>query len=114
MIRLIRLAFWAAALFALVMAALPRPPELHVWDKWQHMAAFVVLTVLGRAAYPRLGWTKLMLALVAFGGLIELVQMLPEIHRDSQLSDWLADIIAVVAALAAAGLIERIRRARAD
>lgn len=114
MTRLIRLAFWAAASFALVMAALPRPPELHVWDKWQHMAAFVVLTVLGRVAYPRFGWTKLMLALVAFGGFIELVQMVPEIHRDSQLSDWLADIFAVVVAFAVVGLVERFLGARAD
>ncbi len=55
-----------------------------------------------------------MLALVAFGGFIELGQMVPEIHRDSQLSDWLADIFAVVVAFAVVGLVERFLGARAD
>jgi len=107
---LFRIAFWVAALFAFVMAVLPHPPELHVWDKLQHMSAFFVLTALGRAAYPRLGWTKLLLALAAFGGLIELAQMVPEIHRDSQLSDWLADDAAIAATLAVVLLLERIHR----
>ena len=114
MLRLIRIAFWGATLFALAMAALPRPPDLHVWDKWQHMAAFFVITVLGRAAYHELSRKILLPALIAFGGLIELVQMVPALHRDSDWGDWLADTVAVVAALAIVSLLERFRAAPSD
>jgi hypothetical protein len=99
-LRFLRLAFWAAAVFAFVMAVLPQPVELPASDKVQHMAAFLVIAALGRLAYPRLPWWKLLLGLVAFGGAIELVQMIPELHRDSELSDWAADIVAALAALA--------------
>ena len=44
-----RLLFWAAAIFALVMAVLPHPPELpgDPSDKLQHVAAFATLGLLG-------------------------------------------------------------------
>jgi VanZ family protein len=114
MLRLVRFAFWAAATFALVMALLPHPPVLPASDKLQHMAAFFVITVLGRMAYPRFPWVKLLLALVAFGGFIELVQEIPELHRDSQLSDWIADIVAVVVALACSSLARPLRASRPE
>lgn len=114
MLRLVRFAFWAAAVFALVMAVLPHPPAVLMSDKLQHMAAFFVITLLGRAAYPRFPWLKLLLALVAFGGFIEIVQEIPEIHRDSQLSDWIADIVAVVIALACSSLFRPSRSSRPE
>ena len=66
MSRLLRIAFWAAALFAFVMATLPAPPNLPVSDKLQHMTAFFVIALLGCAAFPRLSRFKLLLALIAF------------------------------------------------
>jgi hypothetical protein len=110
----IRIAFWAAALFAFVMAVLPQPVELPASDKVQHMAAFFTITALGCAGYRGLPRMKLMLAMVAFGGLIELVQLVPELHRDSQWSDWAADILAVILALAVAHLVESRRAKRAE
>lgn len=110
----LRIAFWAAAVFAFVMAVLPHPIELPTSDKVQHMAAFFVITAVGCAAYRGLSRVKLMLAMIAFGGMIELVQMMPEIHRDAEWSDWFADILAVLLALAIAHLIENGRPARAD
>jgi VanZ family protein len=107
--RILRIAFWAAALFAFVMAVLPHPPSVEVSDKLQHMAAFFVITVLGCAAYPRFGRFKLALALIAFGGMIEIVQMIPMVGRDSQLSDWIADVLAVLIALACYSLVRRFR-----
>ena len=114
MTSMLRMAFWAASLFAFVMAVLPHPIELLATsDKVQHMTAFFVITTLGCAAFRGLSRIKLMVAMVAFGGLIELVQLIPELHRDAQWSDWLADILAVILALAIAHLIEsrRVRRA---
>ncbi len=109
MTRLIRFAFWAASLFAFTMAVLPHPPAVRVWDKLQHMAAFFVITVLGCAAYPRVPRLKLAAALVAFGGLIEIVQRVPSIHRDSDWRDWIADIFAVLIGLACISLVRRFR-----
>jgi VanZ family protein len=115
MTSLLRLAFWAAVLFAFTMAELPQPMiELSSSDKVQHMAAFFVITALGCTAYRGLSRIKLMLAMIAFGALIELVQMVPELHRDAEWSDWAADILSVLAALAVAHLVESRRAARAE
>ena len=111
---LLRIAFWAAALFAFVMAVLPHPPDLHVWDKLQHMTAFFVITMLGLTAYPQMQRTKLLVALVAFGGFIELVQMIPFVHRDGDVRDWIADILAVLLALGCYSVLRRFRSAPAE
>jgi len=39
----------------------------------------------------------LLLGLMAFGALIEMVQAIPQLHRDSDLLDWLADTGAALA-----------------
>lgn len=96
-----RMAFSGAALFALVMASLPQPPQLlgRPSDKVQHIIAFVVLTLLARAAYPTAERWKIFFGLAAFGVLIEAVQTMPSLHRDASLLDWLVDSIAVAATL---------------
>jgi hypothetical protein len=92
----VRALFWAAALFALVMALLPHPPELpgNPSDKVQHVLAFSVLGLLGRVAYPRLGTLSLIAGLSLFGAVIEILQAIPVLHRDSDPLDWLADTVA--------------------
>jgi hypothetical protein len=40
--------------------------------------------------------------------------MVPALHRDSDWRDWLVDTVAVVAALAIVGLLERFRAAPSD
>ncbi|MBV9528389.1 hypothetical protein [Sphingomonas sp.] len=88
--------FWAAALFALVMALLPHPPEVpgNPNDKVQHIMAFACLGVLGTAAFPRRSTLSLIVSLSAFGAVIEVLQAIPVLHRDSDPLDWLADTIA--------------------
>lgn len=97
----LRVLFWAAALFALVMASLPHPIDLpgHPDDKVQHAIAFFTLGVLGGSAYPRVPLLRLLLLLSLFGVLIELIQAIPALNRDSDLADWAADTIAAAAAL---------------
>jgi VanZ family protein len=95
--------FWLAVAFAFVMATLPHPPEFGITsDKLKHFLTFVTLTALGWAAYPRNGW-RIMLGLFAFGALIEFAQMIPEIHRDADVRDWLVDAAAVLLILSGIG-----------
>jgi hypothetical protein len=102
--------FWAAALFALVMALLPHPPQIgQASDKVQHILAFAVLAGLAALAWPR-RLLLIGLGLFAFGGLIELLQMIPGLHRDGQAGDWIADAAATMTVLALAAAFNRIAR----
>ena len=94
--RLPRLLFWAAAVFAFVMAALPHPPHLpgDPSDKVLHVIAFAILGLLGAWAYARSSPWRLLIGLSLFGALIEVVQAIPVLHRDSDIIDWLADTVA--------------------
>lgn len=96
-----RAAFWAAACFAFVMAVLPHPPQFpgEPNDKVQHIAAFATLALLGSFAYPRAALLRLLAGLSLFGAFIEVVQAIPELHRDSDVLDWLADTVAVAVVL---------------
>ena len=109
--RLLVLGFWAALAFALVMALLPHPPQTPVdrfGDKFEHMLAFAVLSGLGAAAYPALRLRVLALGLSALGALIEVLQTIPQLHRDSDVRDWIADSLAIAAALVAVKLWQRL------
>jgi VanZ family protein len=93
---MLRLVFWLAATAALVFALLPHPVELpgNPNDKLQHIAAFLTLGALGSFAYPRTNPIYLGAGLSLFGALIEFLQMIPALHRDSDAMDWMADTAA--------------------
>ena len=99
-----RIIFWAAASFAFTMAILPHPPEvpLSPSDKVQHIIAFAVLGLLAVFAYSATPVVWLAIRLSLFGAVIELVQAIPMLHRDSDVIDWLADTCAAGLALAVA------------
>lgn len=105
-----RLLFWAAVVFAFVMAIIPHPPEVpgQPNDKIQHMAAFTVLGLLGAWAYARTPLLRLLVGLSLFGAFIELVQAIPTLHRDCDVKDWIADTVACGVVL----LLVHWRRAR--
>ena len=98
-----RATVWAAAVFAFVMAVVPHPPQVpgEPNDKVQHIIAFATLALLGSFAYPRTTLTRLLIGLSLFGALIEIVQAIPALHRDSDVLDWLADTAAVIIVLLA-------------
>jgi hypothetical protein len=93
----LRLAFWLAAIAALIMALVPHPPELpgEPSDKIQHIAAFLLLGALGSFAYPKTNRFYLGAGLSLFGAAIEFLQLIPSLHRDGDPLDWLADTAAV-------------------
>ena len=97
-----RVLFFFAALFATVMALLPHPPALPFdWlgDKAHHMAAFAVMTWLACWGFRGAADRVIMERLAFFGALIELLQSIPALHRECDIRDWLADVIAVAAVL---------------
>lgn len=100
--RLAQIAFCVAFVFTFVAAVMPphQAPKLFPWDKAEHFAAFYTLTLLAMAAFPRRNLILIAMLLSAFGGLIELVQALPIVGRDCDVRDWVADTIAILAALA--------------
>lgn len=95
-----RLLFWAAAIFAFVMAVLPHLPEVPGGpnDKVQHIVAFATLALLGGWAYPRASLVQMFAGLSLFGALIEVAQAIPALHRDSDVKDWRHDCVRVGAA----------------
>jgi len=107
--RAARAAFWAAVCFAFVMAVMPHPPEVPGApnDKVQHIIAFATLAALGSFAYPRIALLRLLAGLSLFGALIEVVQAIPALQRDSDIWDWVADTCAVAAVLALVWLWRR-------
>jgi len=58
------------------------------------------LTGLAGAAFPRRNLLVIAALLSAFGALIELVQGLDIVRRDRDFWDWVADTLAIAAALA--------------
>jgi VanZ family protein len=101
-----RFIYWAAMLFAFVMAVMPHPPMLpgEPSDKVQHIVAFIVLAVLGRLAYPETRKRVLLFGLMAFGALIEIAQAIPLLHRDADPYDWVADTAAALTVFVIAAL----------
>lgn len=103
MISFYRAAFWAALIFAFVMALLPQPPQLPgaPSDKVQHIVAFATLAALWSAAYRSMSLMRLLASLSVFGAVIEGHQAIPMLNRDSDPLDWVADTIAAALMLAA-------------
>lgn len=76
--------------------ALPGNPG----DTIQHSVAFVALTFAFRMAWPGVAWIHHFSLMVALGGAIELVQLVPALHRDPGIGDWLVDVAAILVTLA--------------
>lgn len=101
--------FWALVAGAYVAAIVPsrQAPDIGAGDKVNHIAAFLTITLVGRTAYRRKPLWLLAGGLSLFGVLIELTQAIPALNREASLWDWVADSIAILAALAIAAIIER-------
>jgi hypothetical protein len=110
----IRLAFWLALIVTLVMALLPKPPALpmQATDKVQHIAAFAALTFLAALGFSGLRLRVIFVSMAALGLAIEVLQMIPTLHRDAQASDWLADCAATAATLLLCGALRWLLRWR--
>lgn len=108
--------FWAAFLFTFIMATLPHPPTIiETGDKVKHMMAFATLSLLGLVAWPRRSGL-VAVGLLLYGAVIEWVQAIPVLHRDSDIHDWYADALAIGVTFSIIIIAQRIwaRRRRAN
>lgn len=99
---LLPILFWCALAFALTMAVLPHPPHLPIdrfGDKFEHALAFSVLALLGSMAYPRMSLFLIGERLSFLGAIIEVLQSIPDLHRDCDIKDWITDTLAVAIVL---------------
>ncbi|WP_298198078.1 hypothetical protein [Novosphingobium sp.] len=94
-----RALFCAALVFAVIMAILPKPPQLPtdaLGDKFHHILAFAALSTLAALGWPRASRWRTIERLSFLGALIEVVQALPALHRDCDIRDWVADTVAIM------------------
>jgi VanZ family protein len=89
---------WLTALAIYILAVMPQAPSLGS-DKLEHMAAFFTLAVLAGLALPKQSLLSIGAWLAFFGGAIEITQLIPVLHRDASLYDWLADLCAIAVGL---------------
>lgn len=85
------LVFIAASIFTLYAALAPGDDTagLIPWDKAKHFIVFYVLTALAITALPASRFWRIGLVLLAFGGMIEVLQAF--VGRDAAWGDVLAD-----------------------
>ncbi len=95
-----RLLFWVCACAVLALSLMPpsQPLPSTGWDKGNHLLAFGVLALLGRRAFAG-HWLALLVALLAYGGVIELLQGMTA-YREADWLDLVADTCGVLAGLA--------------
>jgi len=108
-LRPLRISVFALLLIAVAWLALSPAPPVSIntgWDKANHLLAFAALLFSGRLAWAQRP-ALLGLALLAYGGLIELAQMqIP--GRDGEWADLLADASGMGLGLLAFMLLRRL------
>jgi hypothetical protein len=68
-------------------------------DKFNHVLAFVTISVLSRLGYEKVSNLVIFERLSFLGAVIEVFQAMPSLHRDCDWKDWVADTIAVALTL---------------
>lgn len=105
--------FWLALIAITLLALSPRPPAVADlgWDKLNHLAAFALLGLLARLAWPAQRLARWLLGLLVYGGLLEIAQGLTP-NRQAEWADLLADALGLLVALALAQCWQRWQQRR--
>lgn len=109
-----RVLFWLALAFAVIMALMPQPPDLPIdgyGDKLAHMLAFATLAGLATLGFPEGDRWRIAERLSFLGAMIEVAQSIPGLQRDCDIRDWIADTAAIVAVTLVLGFLLSRRRA---
>jgi VanZ family protein len=96
---------WGGAIVWLSLT--PAPPVIKIpllrWDKFQHFAAYGMLTLLGGRAFGGVihgrmrSWLTAAVVAVAFGVLMEIAQLMFTQNRTADVGDLLADLTGAAA-----------------
>jgi VanZ family protein len=104
--------FWAmlVTVTALMLIELaPKEEGWPYWDKVQHAVVFVILAVTGCLAFTKKRlWVCI--SLIAFGGIIEVLQGTFTTTRQASINDWLADILGILIAIGTMALIRKLSK----
>lgn len=105
--------FWLALTAITLLALSPRPPAVADlgWDKLNHLAAFALLGLLARLAWPTQSLARWLFSLLVYGGLLEIAQGLTA-NRQAEWADLLADALGLLLALGLAQSWQRWQQAR--
>jgi VanZ family protein len=95
--RLLLAALLATILWLALTPAPPKQADLG-WDKLNHASAFATLALVATRGFGRAAWWRIALALLAYGGLIEVLQSFTP-TRQAEWADLLADAVGVAAGL---------------
>jgi VanZ family protein len=110
--RPIRIGLYAVATAVLLFMCLAPTRDLPgadlFWDKWEHVAAWFVLTTTGFILAPRRPRAIVIFAIVLGAG-IELVQATMGFGRHGDILDLVADSIGVVTAMVIALIARHVR-----
>ncbi len=88
--RLLFWLFWAVVLFSVVMALLPKPPEMPIdrfGDKVNHILAFGTMASLASLAFPKASPWRVIERLSFLSAMIEVAQAIPALHRQCDVLD---------------------------
>lgn len=92
---------WAMVLYITISCLEPAHyvPNLHMWDKAEHALAFFGMSVWFGGLVRRTRYPALAVAMLLFGGGIELAQGAMKLGRDEDVMDWVADAVGIAMAL---------------
>lgn len=105
--------FWVILIFSVVMALLPKPPEMpsdRLGDKVNHILSFSALAGTAALGFPQVPRWRVIERLSFLGALIEVAQSIPALQRDCDIRDWVADTVAVIVVTGIAALVLRPRQ----
>ena len=91
----------ALILFVALLPGAEGRPTLIGWDKLDHIASFIALTVLARSGWPQALRWRAAAGLFAYGALIELLQGTNIVGRTASVSDLAANALGIALGLIA-------------
>jgi VanZ family protein len=92
---------WAIVLYIAISCLEPARyvPNLHLWDKAEHALAFFGMSVWFGGLVRRSRYALIALAMLLFGGGIEIAQGAMGLGRDADIRDFVADGIGITVAM---------------
>jgi VanZ family protein len=83
----------------LSLAPVSQLPRVRIWDKLEHAAAYVALSLWFAALLTRRQWALLLASLLLYGALIEIAQGAMGMGRTADFRDFIANLLGALIGL---------------